>query len=128
MSFKTALSSLLNCFVPKSNVGGASEELVYGKRTSELGIADIGTPYISVATNVNGFNYTAPSDGRLHIVSSNPEYLGVTDGDSGFLWLLRPKDFNTALSLYLKKGQTAYVSHENAIGENAKITAKFKPI
>ena len=127
-NFKSVVSALCNCFVPKSG-GGVSEQLVYGKRTSELGIADIETPYIAVTANIKGFNFTAPSDGRLHVASDNPEYLGVMDNDANnFLWLLRPKQFNSAFCVYLKKGQTVYVSHQNDLSASANITAKFKPI
>ena len=101
---------------------------VYGKRTSELGIADIGPTYVTVSTNINGFTYVAPSDGCLHVTSENPSHLGVTDGDGAFLWLLRPATFNAALSIYLKKGQSVYISHENSKDKVANIVAKFKPI
>ena len=108
--------------------GGASEKLIYGKRISSLGIADIGPTYTTVSANINGFTYVAPSDGCLHVASENPSYLGVTDGDGSFLWLLRPAAFNAALSIYLKKGQSVYISHSNAEEQVANIVAKFKPI
>ena len=83
---------------------------------------------MTVSTNISGFTYVAPNDGCLHVTSENPSYLGVADGDGSFLWLLRPVKFNAALSIYLKKGQSVFISHENAEEAVANIVAKFKPI
>lgn len=106
------LSAMFSCLVPR-NGGGVSEQLVYGKRTSELGIADF---YNNVVTYTDE-SFVMPFDGCVLLWATPTTQtfidLKVNGTTVKNFPVCVPPNNNYLFSAYIKKGQTVSKAHDS---------------
>lgn len=112
MSLKTLWGALCDCFVPKSGGGVLTGKTVYGRRATELSLAEVSNT--GQVTIQSALPYTATSDCLVSLLWSRDSndigcYVGITVNNVTEQLITNSYGTHYVTSILLKKGDVLNV-------------------